>query len=175
MSVDLDIATATPLELDVDVVRYDIELTGVDPVDVGTNETVVALVFVPGAPGARGASGAAGGVVRTTAVPLSGHMIVTTNDAGDLLYADAAMLGDALRPLFMTTAAWGAHVAATVVANDVITEPSWNWTVGEPIYLGLDGLPTQTVPDTAVFTVIVADVISPTTIAFRPGAPIITR
>lgn len=111
---------------------------------------------------------------RTTAAALSGHRVVTPLNDGTVNYADATNPAHAARPVWLTTGAWNSGVLATLTAAGVVSEPSWSWTPGQPIYLGTNGALTQTQAPGAAFVLIVAEVIDATTIEFRPQVPIIT-
>lgn len=112
-------------------------------------------------------------VERLTATTLSGHSCVTTDDIGALVYADCSDTSQVSRPFWMTTGAWSSGVLAQVLIEGVVTEPSWNWIVGNPIWLGLNGQLTQSIPPEAVFIRQLAEVIEPNTIAFRANQPIV--
>lgn len=129
------------------------------------------VIVVPkqGPPGPPGG----GTISRIAAVALGGHRLVVPRDDGQVIYADASVLAHASRPIWFTTAAWAAGQPATLTAAGLVSEGSWSWAPGDPIYLGLDGLPTHTVPPTAVFVRQVAQVVSPTTIQVDVSAPII--
>lgn len=111
-------------------------------------------------------------VHRTTAAALSGHMLVAPLDDGTVDYADCATLQHINRPIWLTTRSWSSGVVATLLFEGTIVEPSWTWTPGTPIFLGLNGVMTQTVPDGAMFSRQVATVIDATTIEFSVQPPI---
>ncbi|HYE75116.1 MAG TPA: hypothetical protein VEF04_17375, partial [Blastocatellia bacterium] len=54
------------------------------------------------------------------------------------------------------------------------TESSWNWIVDAPIYIGANGVLTQTPPvaSTAAFSQIIGVAVSPTSIYLAPREPI---
>ena len=53
-----------------------------------------------------------------------------------------------------------------------LSDSSWNWTLGTPIYLGVDGMLTQSAPSTG-FQIILGKPTSPTTVYFEIGEPIL--
>jgi hypothetical protein len=110
---------------------------------------------------------------RVAAITLSGHKLVTTNDDGTVRYADASDLDDCLRPIWLTTSAWLEGALTTLTVQGIVVEPTWNWTPGSLIWLGLNGQLTQTIPPEAAFVRRVAEVIEPTIISFRPEMPIV--
>lgn len=100
--------------------------------------------------GPRGPVGPAGPSGLTTYAKksvgaLSAHRVVRTTDATHVDYCDAntsahrdSMLGVAI------TAAGAAEEDVTVVGLGEVTEGSWSWTPGAPIYCGPSGVLTQT-------------------------------
>jgi hypothetical protein len=150
---------------------FNVRAAPVNPVPVSTSPHAVILVPVPGGPGPAGQPG--GTVQRVTAAALSGHRVVTPLNDGSVNYADATNPAHLSRPVWLTTSAWGSGVTATLISDGPITEPTWNWTPGQPIYLGANGVLTQTEAPGAVFVLIVAEVIDATTISFRPQVPIV--
>lgn len=127
-----------------------------------------------GQPGPAGPSGDTSSVMSaTTAEPISGHFIVTIKNSGLMDYASANNASDTHRPLAMTTGAWAGAVPATATLFGPITEPSWSWTPGLPIWLGDSGLPTQNLPVDAAFQRQVAEVVNSTSIIFSPSIAIV--
>jgi hypothetical protein len=112
-------------------------------------------------------------ILRTTAMVISGHKLVTANDDGTVRYADASDINDCLRPIWLSTSAWLSGAVATLTVQGTVVEPTWNWVPGLLIWLGIDGQLTQTIPPEAAFVRRVAEVIEPTVISFRPEQPII--
>lgn len=79
---------------------------------------------------------------------LSGHMIVTRNSSGDLVYASNNDPANLNAPLWMTVNAGLVSESVQVLMFGEFQEPSWTWIPGEPIYLGINGVMTQVVPVT---------------------------
>jgi len=80
------------------------------------------------------------------AVALSGHRAVTPRPDGTLEYASNAVAAHLHAPLWITQGAVTAGQSATVLAYGALTESSWAWIPGAPLFLGADGLLTQTPP-----------------------------
>lgn len=99
---------------------------------------------------------------------LSGHRVVTPNDAGEIEYADP--LGDSNRPVWLTLGAVMSGAPTDVLTFGEHEEGSWAWNPDLPIWLGLNGTLTQTLPTypTSGFLMQVATVIDPTTLFFEP-------
>ena len=140
----------------------------------------------PGPAGAAGADGATGpqGPVGPAcadgdgtfnfiaASPLGGHRLVATDGAGGLAYARCDDTADFPAVLGMTLNAAAAGDPVSVRRVGGIEEVSWAWTPGFPVYLGLNGVPTQTLPPEAVFGLIVGIPSSPTALFMALREPI---
>jgi len=97
------------------------------------------------------------------AVNLSGQRMVRLDSAGELVYAENTDLADAERVLGMTAGAVNTGDTAQVIRSGVVVEPTWNWTLGQPIFLSTTGLLTQT-PPAAGFVLQVAFPVSSTSV-----------
>lgn len=126
---------------------------------VVTVDQEVAIV-VATAPGPKGESSAVLNIY-TAGASLSGHRMVTLNSSQQLIYATNINLDHAEKVLGMTMGAAAAGDLTQVIRSGELSEPSWNWTLGQPIFLGLDGLLTQ-VPPASGFLLHVAFPISAT-------------
>lgn len=133
-----------------------------------TGPIVIPVVGQQGPPGVDSNT-----ITRTTAYALSGHRAVTADDAGLAIYATSDDLDHVSRPVWLTTGAWDAAVLAALTTEGDVTEPSWNWTPGLPIWLGINGVLTQSIPGGAVFVREVAEVVDSQTIQFKPQLPIV--
>lgn len=105
---------------------------------------VVRLIGVQGPPGAAGSSGGAT-IAVIAAVSLSGSRAVYIAADG-LRYCDSALPATAHACVGLTVGAVAAGALSTVQVQDVLTEPSWGWVVGQSVYLALAGALTQTPP-----------------------------
>ena len=74
--------------------------------------------------------------------------------------------------LGITTGAAAAGDAINVQASGEMTEVSWNWTPGLPVFLGTNGLLTQT-PPVSGFQLVLGVAISPTKLAINIKQPIV--
>lgn len=129
------------------------------------------------APGPQGQRGPAGSALfdRIASTTLSGHRVVRSTGANTCGYASAADPSHADDVLGLTTGAAMAQQVVTLVEGSAFTEPSWAWTPQEPVYLGLDGLLTQTpltAEEGAAFVLPMGFAQSPTTLFIRVGTPI---
>lgn len=148
---------------------------------IAVSEEVITLVSEAvqgpqGIPGIKGDKGEPGGteIERPATIDLSGHRIVVLDGQGGAIYASNAELSHSQRIVGMTrhAAVAGAPVALAIYGE--ITEPSWSWDTTKPVYLGVDGLLTQVVPEfpDAKFSVVVGFPISATTLFINIGIPI---
>lgn len=137
----------------------------------------VAEIGIPGPPGPPGIEGPSGALAFNypAAYPISGHRAVMLNAAGELVYASAGVLANADRVLGVTLNAAAAGDVVKVQRSGEVTEPSWSWSPDSPIYLGLDGVLTQTppAPPGSRFSLVIGVPLSPTTVFLNVGFPIV--
>jgi hypothetical protein len=126
-----------------------------------------------GPQGPRGFMGPAGDGSFTLLAdrPLGGHRLIFADGAGGLDYADCTAT-DALQVLGMTLHAVAAGDEVGVRRTGAITESSWRWIPGLPVYLGRAGVPTQSLPAEAVISLVVGIPLTPTTLFMAPREPI---
>lgn len=108
-------------------------------------------VVAAGQQGPAGATGPAGppgaaALTVTAGAALSGHRIVYLDAAGKAQYASNQIASHALIALGLTLGAAALDEAVSVQRSGEVTEPSWSWTLEQPVYLGDTGLLTQTAP-----------------------------
>lgn len=127
--------------------------------------------------GPAGPVGPAGGttIEKMAAMPLGGHRIVRSTGTNMADYADNRFAdhGDDILGLTLEAAASGATVR--IANGNEVTEPSWNWIPQQPIFLGENGVLTQTPPEpdgTAAFIVEVGFAQAPTVVMVRVGTSI---
>jgi hypothetical protein len=79
------------------------------------------------------------------AYPMSGHRMVFINENEEAEYVSSANPFHANKVIGMTT---GAVISGLIgiQRGGELTEPSWNWTLDIPIWIGIDGLLTQVQP-----------------------------
>lgn len=101
--------------------------------------------------------------VFTAGADLGGHRAVYLDSSELLQYATNADPALGERVLGITSGAIANGATGVVLRTGEITEPSWNWTLGLPIFLGVNGQLTQTRPTTSgSFVLQVAFPIAPT-------------
>lgn len=136
----------------------------------------------PGAAGAAGATGpqgpagpAASSLVTVTAsTAIGGHRAVHIQADGTATYADATNLAHTWTAVGVTTGAAAAGAPLDVQVFGPLDEPTWTWTPGGPVFLGLTGLLTQTPPavPAAAFQRVLGVAVTPTRLWVEPQAPI---
>lgn len=139
-----------------------------------TREASTVVVEGDGMQGPQGEPGAGGdsvAIVRVAQNAIGGHRIVrAVVGEVDIATAMDAAHGDDLLGITTHAAVQGAPVQ--VLTSGAITEPSWSWTPGEPLFLGENGLMTHTPPADPAFEVTVGFAETPTTVFLSIGTPI---
>lgn len=143
----------------------------------------VVVVRVPtlvrvAAPGPQGPAGVAEQIRAPTLTAdgaLSGHRAVRPTGAGTVEYAENQTAAHAHGPLWVTTAAAADGAPVTAIAYGTVTEPSWTWTAGQPVFLGAGGALTQTAPTapTAEFLTVVGIATATEALFVNPAPPIL--
>lgn len=120
---------------------------------------------LPGLPGTGG--GGQASYTGSALANLSALRVVRVGSGGQLQYASANTLTDGDRPLWFLNASVNQGQSVTVSNGGIFTDGSWNWGNGV-IFLGADGLLTQSVPIGAAFLRVVAEPINSTSLLFNP-------
>ncbi len=143
--------------------------------EVGSIEQELLEVGTQGPPGPRGPIGPSGGnaVTAVAAVALGGHRIVLLNADGEADYARADEITHASIVLGMTSHAAAEGADVDVIRIGELEEVSWSWTLNQPVYLGLDGVPVQSLPYNAAFSLVIGFPITPTRLFISIREPII--
>ena len=130
---------------------------------------------IPGPPGPIGPIGPSGGSALsvTAGQDIGGHRLVLLNAQGDAIYADARQLSHAEVVVGLTVFAAVQGQSIDIVRAGIVEEPSWSWVADQPVYLGLDGVPTQTLPPGALFGLVVGFPIAPTKLFMSIKPPIV--
>lgn len=106
------------------------------------------------------------------ATALSALRIVATNPAGQLIYASSNNSDHAFRVVGLLANAVALGESARALTDGPISDPTWNWTVGQPVFLGINGTLTQVPPETG-FSVQVAIPVTSTQLDFEIQEPIL--
>lgn len=125
---------------------------GVDPTTLSITENNATVTVISlGVPGPPGAVVNIPEYINATAGSiLGGHRVVQIFD-GVATYASNIDAYDGQLGLTMSSVAQGESFKA--YTSGVVTEPSWNFTKG-PVFLSINGLLTQTKPDTGTVILI---------------------
>lgn len=108
-----------------------------------TDSAVIILEAEQGPPGPPGESAA---IYINSAISLSGHRVVKTIPEG-CTYADSTNIEDIGKILGVTFTSSDINTNAQVRIFSEIVENSWSFVLG-PVYLGVNGYLTQTIPTT---------------------------
>jgi hypothetical protein len=128
---------------DVDVVVLDKDINIVDTV----HEISIVTVGEVGPIGPQGLPGSAQSTItRITAIPIGGHRVVVLDGSEHVIYADYLDLTHADKVLGVTTGAADAGALATIQTYGEMVEPSFSLTPGDAVYVGANGMFTQTSP-----------------------------
>lgn len=141
------------------------------------NALVLTLApFYQGPTGQQGPTGPSGAAVMpvTAGEALGGNRLVVLDSNGAAFYASNADVGHLRRVFGMTLGAASAGSSVDVLRFGRITEPSWSWQLELPVFLGVNGLLTQTPPvfGQAFFSLVVGFPISNNEIFLDIGEPI---
>lgn len=98
----------------------------------------------------------------TAGMSISALRCITTNSSGEAVYATPDTLANAV-VIGISTTAGSAGDTVTVKTTGELSDASWNWTKGA-IYLGANGVLTQTAPSGGAIVVHVAKAITATKI-----------
>lgn len=139
-------------------------------------ERTVAGVVAAGQQGPQGEPGPPGQagenfLTYPAGANIGGHRAVVLNSNEEAIYADYSNLDHAFKVLGITTGAASAGADATIQPFGEIAEPSWNWALDQPVYLGANGQLTQTPPSSG-FLLVVGFPISPTKLYVEIGESI---
>lgn len=136
--------------------------------------TQYGTVVLGGAQGPQGIPGESS--VLTTLIAstnISGDRGIVLNSAGQAIYADNTTMSHGNKFAGVSQGAATSGTAVSIKSFGEMTEPTWNWTVDEPVYLGAGGLLTQTVPvSPAKFSIIVGMATAATKLFINPMPPI---
>lgn len=113
-------------------------------------------------------TGGGGTATVTAAEALGGHRVVTMSGN----YASKDNADDKFNILGITQGAVISGATATVTTYGTITESSWNWTHGLPVFLSTNGQLTQTPPATG-FRLIIGRAKNATTLFVDISEPIV--
>lgn len=127
-------------------------ITATETQVVGIEQTEFHVIALggQGPPGIQGPVGPFGGSALSypAGEAIGGHRMVALNDSQQAMYADNTNLLHANKVLGMTTGAAAMGDMVSILTSGEMVEPSWAWALNKPIYIGSNGLLTQTPPVT---------------------------
>lgn len=135
-------------------------------------EIEVLSVAQQGPPGPPGPGGLITHSLIASAT-LGGHRAVISTSSG-AAYASADNEDHSARVVGITTGAATSGNPIEIQSVGQMTELSWGWTPDADIYLGINGVLTQTIPPTAAFAQRIGYAVTPTSIWVELGEPIVS-
>lgn len=119
--------------------------------------------------------GSSNTIVAPAGADLAAYRLVGLRDDGTVTYLDAADVADAAVIPLLTTEAALTGVDVECLGWGEVTNPSWTWTPEAPVFVGLGGALTQTVPTfpTYEFSRIVGQALDATTLLLAPQDAIV--
>ena len=145
--------------------------TAIEIIDV-SEPTDIIEAQAQGPIGPQGPTGLSGSSISSypAAVAVGGHVAVVLDSDGKAIPADAATAAHRA----VTGITLGAAVqdaAVEVTAAGLIEHVGWTFTPGLPVFLGLAGALTQTLPPSAVFSKVLGMAVTPARISvdFQPA------
>lgn len=142
---------------------------------LGVVDSVLEVVSA-GEVGPPGPTGPPGDKVTeyTAATAVGGHRVVYVDANGEVTYADntVGFTSNAVAGITSNAAAQG--VVVSVFASGVMVEPTWSWIPQGVIYVGENGILTQTQPEypAATYSMIVATATAADSILIRLREPL---
>ena len=107
------------------------------------------------------------------ATDLEANRIVAISDNNQYVYASNADQALVYAVIGVTERAIPAGVTFQPRRTLIVTNPAWAWDATIPVFLGTSGLPTQTLPEAGNYLLSAGDAVTPTTVAFAFGTPIL--
>jgi hypothetical protein len=105
-------------------------------------------------------------------INLSGHRVIALV-GGVAVYADNTIAAHAHLAIGVNQSAAGIGTLVEIFDDKIIEEPTWSWTTGEPVFLGTNGLLTQTPPvSPALFSLQIGNALSATKLNVNIQRPI---
>lgn len=157
----------------------EIQILAQQPDDSVLQEVMESIEIVDvaeqGPRGAQGNPGPPGGTtpVQVGAFPLSGHSAVALDANGLLIPADCSNLVHLGAVAGVIEAAYTPGDMAVVRTSLPLEHAGWTWTPG-PIFVGIGGSLTQTVPPGAEFIQVIGRAVSATRVLIDVQPPIST-
>ena len=122
-----------------------------------------------GPPGPPGPGGNA--QLVPAAQPVSGHSVVAVDASGQLVPADCTNAAHRGAVLGVVDRAYSPGESAEVKTGFPLTHSGWAWAPG-PVFLGLAGQLTQSLPPGALFSQVIGQAVSPTRVLIDVQPPI---
>lgn len=159
---------AEVIEVTTNPVTITVTSPGAVTVDVQDSTAQVIISAERGPQGIPGPSGAATTLTRIAGESIGGHRVVRTQ-SGAAYYATQSDPDQTAAAIGLTANAADAGGELSIVTSGEITESSWNWTPGSPLYLTGQGQLTHTPPPSGpVRQIAVADSATTIIVSIQP-------
>lgn len=157
---------------DLIIVEQEGETTSIiiDTGNEGDTTSIVIDTGQEGPPGPPGPAGDGSTITKIATANISGHRVVIASGSNGAAIADKDTPDHMHRVIGITRGAATTGSQIQIAGAGEMTEPSWNWSLG-PVWLGSDGVLTQTLPTTG-FILMIGTAIAPTVLMVKIGAPI---
>ena len=140
---------------------------------VQPQETTVVELGLQGLQGPPGATVISGAIIpKTAGENLGGNRVVAIGTDGQAYYANQTNPEHTHKVLGITTGAVIIGESASIQTFGEMTEVSWNWDMTKPLFLGVNGLMTQTAPSSG-FVLQLGIPLTPTSIFIDIGKSIV--
>jgi len=140
-------------------------------VSIISTPSITKVIGVQGPAGAPG-QGAVELLTRIAGENLGGHRAVIVDNDNKVYYGDRTNLAHMYKVVGITRGAANIGTNVEIQTYGLMTELSWNWIAGQPIFLGTNGLLTQ-IPPTNGFLLIIAKALTNTDIFISVKNPLI--
>jgi hypothetical protein len=140
-------------------------------VKVISTPNIVKVIGIQGPAGAPG-QGAVELMTKVAGESLGGHRVIIIDSDNKVYYADRTNPVHMYKVVGITRGAVNSGDNVEIQTYGLMTELSWNWTAGQPLFLDTNGLLTQT-PPTNGFLLIIAEALTSTDIFISIKNPIV--
>lgn len=127
--------------------------------NVRVEDAITNIIVASGGQGPQGIPGQSlTHIYMTSGASLNGHRVVIPDASGNVVHPVVLTETDVV--VGITLGAVNAGDVAEIQIAGTITEPSWNWTLGLPIFVGANGILTQSVPTSGIIQIVAYPILS---------------
>jgi hypothetical protein len=140
-------------------------------VTILSRSNVVRVIGIQGPAGPPG-QGAVELMTKVAGESLGGHRVAIIDSDNKAYYADRTNLAHMYKVVGITRGASNSGDNVEIQTYGLMTEQSWNWIAGQPVFLDTNGLLTQ-IPPTNGFLLVIAEALTSTDIFISIKNPIV--